>query len=369
MKITCPKENLVEKLQVVLKSVATKGTMPVLAGIRIMKTGDTTVELASTDMDISLRLNLEAVVEGEGATVVPGRLFTDVVRSLPGGDVLLDVKEGGQAIEIVSGAARFSIDCMAAADFPRLPEVHEEEAFTVESAPLLSTINTVARAASRDETRPVLTGILVKFNKDKVKMVATDSYRLSVRETPAQSSLAGKKEVIVPRASMEELARLLAASDAENVGVSILDGQIIFSVDDTVLASRLIDGQFPNYQQLLPEEVKHEIEIDREEILDVISRVGIMAQKGAPLKLGFASGELAVSAQTPQVGEAREALPIAYQAEELEIGFNPEYLRDGIESVAEERAVLRIISPLRPGLIKGAGDDFLYLIMPVRLTG
>lgn len=369
MKITCPKQNLVEKLQVVLKSVATKGTMPVLAGIRIRKTGDSTVELASTDMDISLRLNMEAVVDGDGDTVVPGRLFTDVVRSLPPGDVMLDIKEGGQAIEIISGSARFSIDCMSAVDFPRLPEMLEEETFTVESAPLLSTINTVARAASRDETRPVLTGILVKFNKDKIKMVATDSYRLSVRETAAVSTLANKKEVIAPRASMEELARLLAASDAENVGVSILDGQIIFSVDDTVLASRLIDGQFPNYQQLLPEEIKHEIEIDREELLDVTARVSLMAQKGAPLKLGFGSGELTISAQTPQVGEARESLAVAYQGEELEIGFNPDYLRDGVESVEEERAVLRIISPLRPGLIKGSGDDFLYLIMPVRLTG
>lgn len=369
MKITCPKENLVEKLQVVLKSVATKGTMPVLAGIRIRKTSDTKVELASTDMDISLRLNLEAVVEGDGATVVPGRLFTDVVRSLPSGDVLLDIKEDGQAIEIISGSARFSLDCMPAADFPRLPEILEEETFTVESGPLLSTINTVARAASRDETRPVLTGILVKFNQDKVKMVATDSYRLSVRETPAVSSLTGKKEVIVPRASMEELARLLAASDAANAAVSILDGQIIFSVDDTVLASRLIDGQFPNYQQLLPEEIKHEIEIDREELMEVTARVGLIAQKGAPLKLGFGSGELTVSALTPQVGEASESLPVAYQEEELEIGFNPDYLRDGLDSVEEERAVLRIISPLKPGLIKGSGDDFLYLIMPVRLTG
>lgn len=369
MKVTCPKALLMEKLQIVLKSVATKGTMPVLSGIRIRKAGDQALELAGTDMDISLRLRMEAAIEGEGETVVPGRLFSDVVKSLPAGDVMLEIKADGQSIEVNSQAAKFSLDCLPAADFPRLPEPLEEESFTVQAAPLVSTINTVARAASRDETRPVLTGILVKFSSQSLKMVATDSYRLSVRETASTSSVEEKKEVIVPRASMEELARLCGASGIAQVSVSILDGQIVFSIDETVLTSRLIDGQFPNYQQLLPEEFKHEIELDREEFLEVIGRVGLMAQKGTALRLAFANGELTMIAQTPQVGEARESMPVNFQGEELEIGFNPEFLREGVESVEEDHAWLRIISPLRPGLIKASSDDFLYLIMPVRLTG
>ncbi|MHB1390248.1 MAG: DNA polymerase III subunit beta [Thermoleophilia bacterium] len=369
MRITCPKDILLEKLQTVLKTVATKGSMPVLSGIRIQKISDEALELASTDMDLSLRLKLDAAVEGEGAMVAPGRLFTDVVRSLPSGDVLLQMKTDEQTIEVTSEQANFTINCLPAADFPRLPQMEDTDTFEVESAPLVATINTVARAASRDETRPVLTGILVKFSKDRLKMVATDSYRLSVRETQAKSSLADKKEVIVPRASMEELARLCGQSEAEAIKVSIVDGQIIFGIDETILASRLIDGQFPNYQQLLPDEFKHEIPLDKEELMDVVGRIGLMAQKNAPLRLGFTEGQLTVSAQTPQVGEAREQVAVAFQGEELEIGFNPEFLREGVESVDEDRALLRIISPLKPGLIKGATDDFLYLIMPVRLTG
>lgn len=369
MRITCGKETLLEKLQTVLKTVATKSTMPVLSGILIRKTGNDSVELASTDMDLSMRLKMNASIDGEGDIVAPGRLFTDVVRSLPEGEVLLEVNGEEQTIVVTSSSASFTINCLPAADFPRLPEMLDEGTFEVEGEPLVSTINTVARAASRDETRPVLTGILVRFGKEKIKMVATDSYRLSVKETPASSTVAEKQEIIVPRGALEELARLCTAAGTEKVRVSIVDGQILFGIDGAILASRLIEGQFPNYQQLLPEDFKHEIGLDKSELLEVVGRIGLMAQKNAPLRLGFAEGELRVSAQTPQVGEASETLPVAFQGEEVEIGFNPEFLKDGIESVAEEQALLRIISPLRPGLLKGSGDDFLYLIMPVRLTG
>jgi DNA polymerase-3 subunit beta len=369
MRITCSKDLLLENLQSALKTVSTKSTMPVLSGIMMKTQGGDKVELASTDMELSLRLTMEAKVEGEGALVAPGRLLTDVVRSLPAGEVTLDMDEKEQLLEVKSAAADFHLNCLPAADFPRLPEMPEDGSFTIDSAPLVSTINTVARAASRDETRPVLTGILVKFSKEKLKMVATDSYRLSVRETAATSTLKEKKEVIVPRASLEELARICGQVGADQVSVGIMDGQAIFSAGNVVLTSRLIEGQFPNYQQLLPDEFKHEISMEREELLEAVGRISLMAQKNAPLRLKFAPGELTISAQTPQVGEAKETMPAAFQGEEIEIGFNPEFLREGIDSVTEEQAALRIISPLRPGLIKGKDDDFLYLIMPVRLNG
>lgn len=369
MQIRCPKDVLLEKLQLVLKTVTTKSVMPVLAGIRIKTTGSGNVELASTDMELSLRLTVAAQVEGEGASVVPARLLTDVVRSLPAGEVVMDINPDEQMAEVRAGTASFRINCLPAADFPRLPEMPGDDSFELQAAPLTQTIATVARAASRDETRPVLMGVLVSFNRENIRMVATDSYRLSIMETKVESTIAEKKEAIVPRASLEELARLCQATSAEKVTVGISEGQIVFSSDSVILSSRLIEGQFPNYQQLLPEEFKYEIAIDREELLEVISRIGLMAQKNAPLRMSFASGELTVSAQTPQVGEARETMPVAFQGEETEVGFNPEFLKDGIDSIGEEQVVFRIISPLRPGLIKGADDNFLYLVMPVRLNG
>lgn len=369
MRILCPKDLLLDRLQTVLKTVATKGSMPVLAGIRLKTGSDDTLELASTDMELSLRLELKAKVEREGAAVLPGRLITDIVRSLPAGEVTIDYDEKEQTASVTASSTEFKVNCLPADDFPNLPEMPQGESFELEAEPLVKVINIVARAASRDDTRPVLTGILAKFNKDRVKMVATDSYRLSVIESEVKTSLAEKKEVIVPRASLEELARLCAQEKAEKTEVAVLDGQILFGLGGVLLSSRLIEGQFPNYQQLLPEEFKHEVSLDREELLEVTGRVGLMAQKNAPLRLGLEPGKMIVSAQTPQVGEASETLAVSYQGEEVEIGFNPDYLRDGIESLDEEQAVLRLISPLRPGLIKGKGDDFLYLIMPVRLTG
>jgi len=368
MRINCPKDLILEKLQTSMKTVATKSTVPVLSGIRINASGKDTVELASTDMELSLRLSLQAKVEKEGAAVLPGRLLTDIVRSLPVGEVSIDFDETEQMAEVTSSSADFRINCLPVDDFPTLPSMPEEGSFELEAGPLMETINTVARAASRDETRPVLTGVLVKFAKEKVKMVATDSYRLSVRETEVKSTVREKKEVIVPRASLEELARLCAAGEEDKVDVAVADGQIIFRTAGVLLTSRLIEGKFPNYQQLLPEEFKHEIEIDREELTEIVSRVGLMAQKNAPLRLRLEEGKLVVSAQTPQVGEAKEDMPVPFKGEEMEIGFNPEFLRDGIESVGEDKVILRLISPLRPGLLKGRSDAFLYLIMPVRLT-
>lgn len=388
MQLICPKDTLQRNFQTALGTVATKSTMPVLSGILISAASSGSVELASTDLELSLRLAFTAKVEKEGAVVVPGRLICDVVRSLPEGDVMVSVDEEEQMLRLASGQASFKINYLPAADFPKLAEMPQDDIFEVASGPLKSVINTVARAASRDETRPVLTGILVRFGKDSIKMVATDSYRLSVKETKVESTLVEKKEVIVPRSSMEELARLLDRAQPSNpevqgeeegpatVKVGLSDGQILFLMGETLLASRLIEGQFPNYSQLLPDEFKYEAQIDKEELLEVVGRVGLMAQKNAPLRMKFEDSQLTVSAKTPEVGEARESLPVTICAtegqdlreEEVEVGFNTQFLKDGIESVDEEMVFIRIISPLKPGLIKGKADDFLYLVMPVRLT-
>jgi DNA polymerase-3 subunit beta len=199
--------------------------------------------------------------------------------------------------------------------------------------------------------------------------VATDSYRLSVKETVLDEALSGSLEANVPARTLQELGRVAQANSADSIVVSALENQVVFSVDDVVLSSRLVEGRFPNYQQLLPESYEHELKVDRAELLDVVRRISLLAQKNAPLRLRFSEGTLDVSAQTPDVGEASESLPIAFGGEPLEIGFNPEFFRDGLESAESEELVLKLISPLRPGLIQ-SGDDggFVYLVMPIRLN-
>jgi DNA polymerase-3 subunit beta len=315
-------------------------------------------------------VGLEATDSRPGVAVVPGRLLLDVVRSLPQDELTLEYRSSQQDVELVGGPARFHLRTLPPEDFPKLPEAPSEGVLTVPAAAFVDTISRVARAASRDETRPHLTGVLVTASGRELRMVATDSYRLSVKETELEAELNGSLEANVPARTLQELGRIASSSSAESIGVASLENQVVFTVDDVVLSSRLVEGRFPNYQQLLPESYEHELRVKREELLEVVRRVGLLAQKNAPLRLRFSEGALDVSAQTPDVGEANESLPVPFSGEPLEIGFNPEFFREGLESAESEELILKLISPLRPGLIQ-SGDDgagFLYLVMPIRLN-
>jgi DNA polymerase-3 subunit beta len=210
----------------------------------------------------------------------------------------------------------------------------------------------------------VLTGILVRFEGDRLTMAATDSYRLSVKETELGES-GPELEAIIPARALQELARL--AAGGEVVQLAMHENHVVFGAGGVWLTTRRIDGQFPNYKQLLPETFEVEVTMSREPLLDVIRRAGVMAQRNAPLRLRFSEGELGVSAVTQDVGEARESLEIDYAGEALEIGFNAEFLRDGLEAVADDTIQLKLINPLRPGLITVPSESFSYLIMPIRL--
>jgi DNA polymerase III subunit beta len=368
MRVVCGKDELSETLQVVGRGVSTRTTVQILAGI-MLRAAAGRLHLSATDMEISIRNSAEAQVEEEGAVVVPGRLLVDIVRLLPAGEVTLEHRADEGMVRLTCGSASYSLNTYGPEDFPRLPEIEPESAFSVEREAFLDTIGRVGRSASRDESRPVLTGILVRFEGDKLVMAATDSYRLSVKETSLTGGPGRELEAIVPARALQELARIGQAAEAETIEVGVQENQVVFGVDGVWLTARRIDGQFPNYKQLLPEQFEAEVQLPREELLEVVRRTGLLAQRKSPLRLRFEDGELTVSAQTQDVGEARESLPVAYTGEALEIGFNAEFLRDGLESVTDETARLKLISPLRPGLLHGESDDFLYLIMPIRLAG
>jgi DNA polymerase-3 subunit beta len=273
-------------------------------------------------------------------------------------------EEGVMRIEC--GSASYRLHTYNVEDFPRLPDVEAIGTFSVDKDALLDTVARVSRSASRDESRPVLTGILARFEGGKLVMAATDSYRLSVKETPLDGE-APELEAIIPARALTEVSRIAAGADGLELGVQ--ENQVVFVADGVTLTTRRIEGQFPNYKQLLPETFEHTVALPRAEALDVVRRVSVMAQRNSPLRLRFAEGELTVSAQTQDIGEARESLAVGFTGEPLEIGFNPDFLREGIESVISDEVQLKLISPLRPGLLEAEGDDFWYLIMPIRLAG
>jgi DNA polymerase-3 subunit beta len=363
--------DLLAQLGVVSRVASTRSAVQALSGVQLSALSDG-AELRATDMEVGLRVPLPADVEREGTVVLPARLMLDVARSLPGKNATFELRPAEQDVEVVSGAATFHIRTLRAEDFPPLPEPGGENVVEVPAKAFVETINRVARSASRDETRPILTGILVSATGDELRMVATDSYRLSVKETRLEAPLAGGFEANVPARALQELARIAQGAGGDGVDtltVSVRANQVVFEVGGDVLSSRLIDGQFPNYRQLLPDAFEHELTLTSGELTEVVRRVSLMAQKNAPLRLRFEEGELTVSAQTPDVGEAREMLPVPFAGEPFEIGFNPEFLRDGLESADGGDLVLKLISPLRPGLIESAdGSGFLYLIMPIRLN-
>ena len=296
---------------------------------------------------------------------IPGKLLVDLARLLPAPEVTIEYRPEEGVAHVSSGTYASKVNVFAAEDFPRLPSV-EVPLHTVAAASLLDTVDRVSRSASRDESRPVLTGIQVRFEGNRLLMAATDSYRLSFKET--ELAEAGPDlEAIIPARALAELGRI--AAGAETIQLGITENTVVFGVGDTWLTTRRIDGQFPDVSRLLPESFDVEVDLPRAEFRDVVRRAAVMAQRNAPLKLRFAEGELTVSAQSQDVGETHESLPVAYAGEPLEIGFNAEFLADGIDSVTGDTARLKLINPLRPGLITAEGDAFWYLIMPIRLAG
>jgi DNA polymerase III subunit beta len=364
LRATCSRDDLAGALGIVARGLSTRAAVQVLTGIHLAAT-DGKLTLAATDMELSLRATVGGEVSGDGAVVVPGRLLADLVRLLPDESVALRFDEGDGVLEITSGSYASKVNVFSAEDFPRLPSV-DVALHTIPAPTLLGTIEKVARAASRDESRPVLTGILVRFEGDSLTMAATDSYRLAVKETQLGET-GPELDAIIPARALQELARL--AAGAETVSLGVHENHVIFGVGEVWLTTRRIDGQFPNYDQLLPESFEVEVTTPRVPLLEVVRRSAVLAQRNSPLRLRFAEGELSVAAQTQDVGEARESLEVEYAGEPLEIGFNPDFLRDGLDAVTGESVQLKLINPLRPGLLSAPDESFWYLIMPIRLAG
>jgi DNA polymerase III subunit beta len=369
MKLSLSTSELLNQLQTVTRVASTRSAVQALSGVMISVAEDSPPELRATDMEIGLRVPLKAETSRPGSVVLPARLLLDVARSLPVAEVSLELRSAEQDVELISGPATFHLRTLRAEDFPTLPEPSPETRVALPVDAFVATISRVARSASRDETRPVLTGILMSASGQELRMVATDSYRLSVKETALDAPLQGSLEANIPARALQELARIAQAAPGDSLAVSVGQNQVVFELGDIVLSSRLIDGQFPNYRQLLPESVEHELRLASAELTDVVRRISLLAQKNAPLRLSFSEGTLTVSAQTPDVGEASEAVPVPFHGEAFEIGFNPDFLRDGLESIESDELVLKLISPLRPGLIESPDSgDFVYLIMPIRLN-
>ena len=374
MRTVCNTDLFAKKLALVSRGVSARSTIQLLGGI-LLEAQEGMIRLSATDMELSIQTLSPAEVEEGGRVVIPARIFNDVVRSLKEGELALVHDQSEGVVRLSARENEYRIRAYAAEDFPRLPQFDEAVAFKMSGAALVETVEKVSRSYSRDETRPVLTGILISFEESRVRMVTTDSYRLSIKETNLATTFDGSREAIIPARAMQEVSRIYASSDEEQVEVALSENQALFRIGDVLFGTRLIEGNFPEYRRLLPTSFEREIPVNREDLMDTLRRVNLFAQRQTPpvpVSMVFTEGAVEVSVRNGEVGEARETLPAGYPGEEeFRISFNPSYLLDGVSAVDSERVVFKLNESLKPGLITPeAGDgeepDFLYLIMPMR---
>jgi DNA polymerase III subunit beta len=363
VQLTSQRDDLAGALAIAARAASGRSTLPVLSYVLLTADAEG-VRLSATDMELSLRLPVTATVSEPGAIVVP-RLAADVVRSLAPGEVTLTHRDNEASIHLSGGQSSFKLNSLQADDFPQLPSV-EGPSLRIPAEPFVTSVDKVSRAASRDDTRPVLTGVLLRLDETGLTMVATDSYRLALRIEAIDADPGDPREALIPARALQEVARLVGVTKADHVELVIAPQLASFRVGGVEVMSRLIDGQFPDFRQLIPAETEYQVRFDRSELQAVLGRIGVLAPRGTPIRLMFAPGEVTVVAMSEQHGEGKETIPVAYDGEPMEIRFNAEFLRDGVDSAEGDEITLGLISPLRPGIIRGASGSFTYLLMPIR---
>src|SRR5437660_4504545 len=365
MHLEADRDALVECSQAVLRVVSPRATHPVLGGVRL-SAADGKVELAATDLEIFDAVTEEFATEEGGVAVLPGKLFGEVLRSLPSGRVSIQAR-GGEAV-IRGGKAEFSLTTLTVEDFPEFAEVEDRSQAAADAAELSRALRQVVRAASTDEVRPVLTGVLWSFGDGAVRLVATDSYRLALREVPLKEG-PPEGEMIVPGRALAELGRHLGSSGVTEVTIRAGEAQAVCQVGRNRLVTRLIEGEFPKYRQLIPEGYANKLSIDRGEFGQAVQRVSVVAGTNTPVKVHLGD-EVRLTAVEAGVGEAAEVLEgAAYEGESMVVAFNPRFLGDGLDAVEGEQAILEVSSPTKPGVLHGEDrPEFTYIAMPVRLS-
>ncbi|MBA3287257.1 MAG: DNA polymerase III subunit beta [Acidimicrobiia bacterium] len=363
MKFRCERDVLAEALTTAGRAASSRSSsLPALSGVRMEVRGDE-LSITGTDLELSIRLAIAVGGERDGAVVVPARLVADIVRSLPSGAVEMELE--GEELGISAGRSHFAIRPLGLDDYPVQTE-SVAEAVTLSSSVVADALRQVVRAASTDDARAVLTGVLVAAEDDGMRMVATDSYRLAVRDLPENDMLAGGQRVLIPSRALNELQRLLGHADDLQVRLGARDA--VFEAGGTRLTTRLIEGEYPNYRNLLPSSYPNVLTVGKDALLEALRRVKILAQDATPVRLGLGGDTLRLTAITQDVGNASEEIDATYDGTEMTVAFNPDYLAAGVDAVDADEVTLSTMDPMKPAVIRAVGrDDYLYLLMPVRV--
>ena len=376
MKFRCERDTLSEALAVAVRAAAgTSSGRAALTGAHL-ELANGVLTVTGSDLDLTLSVTVEVLGTADGTAVTPARLLTDVVKAVPPGSVEFSVAEGEASI--VAGSSEFTIRLIPEEDYPELPFAKEggtdgdsaafSPAVTFGGDEFRDALSQVVRAASSDDSRPILTGVLMASEDEgQLRLVSTDSYRLSMRDLEGSSILGEHQKVLVPSRALEALQRV--RPDSDEVTLKLAEHYAQFVVGNVTLTTRLIPGDFPNYQGLIPTDHPNCLTADREQLLEVVRRVRLLAQDSTPVRLVMTNGSLELIAITHDVGKANESMEAAYAGEDLTVAFNPGYLIDGLEANNGTEVTLETADAVKPALLRSVGDEsFLYLLMPVRVS-
>ncbi|MBI4663638.1 MAG: DNA polymerase III subunit beta [Verrucomicrobia bacterium] len=369
MKLSITKEQMIGGLQVVQNVVSSRSTLPILSNV-LLNAADNKLELTATDLDVTVSCWVEAVVARPGTVTLPVKRLFGIVRELGAMDLEMEF-DGKGACTLQSGASYYRLNGMPAEEFPPSQPFTDARVVVIPQEKLRGMLRKTSYAISSDETRFVLNGIFVSVKETKVTMVATDGRRLALVDEEVEGLGEGSLEFIVPTKAVNELTRLLQS--AGNVELKLRENLISFNLRGEgglgiVVITKLVEGNYPNYRQVIPTQVRERVGLQREELLQALKRAEIMTnEKSNSVKLGFTMNNLSITANTPEVGEARESLAINYKGKDLSIAFNPAYLMDPLRVLEEDEVYLELIDELSPGVLKVNGP-FLYVLMPMRMS-
>jgi DNA polymerase-3 subunit beta len=368
VKFRCERDTLAETLAIAGRAVSSRGgALPILSGVRLEVAGDQ-LHVAGTDLDLTIQAGTTVAAGEDGVCVVPARLIVDIVRALEPGAVVIETDD--DEARIASGRSQFAVRVLPADDFPRLPAAADKTgAVTLPAADLSEALRQVVRAASADDARPVLTGVLVAAEEGGLRLVATDSYRLAVRDLPGAHVLREGQKVLVPSRALAELQRLLGS--AKEVTLRLAEHDVTFEVGDVRLTTRLIEGEFPNYRQLIPASYPNRLIISKDALLDAVKRVKLLVRdQTTPVRLAMRADGVELTVTNPEEGKATEDVDAKYEGTEMTVAFNPAYLSDGVEAITGDEVLLETLDALKPATLRAteASGEYLYLLMPVRVS-
>lgn len=355
-------ENLLAGVQIVQNIVSSKSPLPILSNI-LLEVKGTKLRLNTTDLDIGISCEIPVDIIEEGAITIPAKRFGDIVRELPSGDITISVKKNNQ-VDIEGRQCRFKLGGLPRDEFPKFPEFKDKEAIQIEQSTLKEMLRLTSFAVSHEESRHVLNGILIEISDNIIRIVATDGRRLAKIEKKLPAVIEKEVAVIVPIKAVQEISRNLR----EEGTLSLIVGanQVLFDINDVLIATRIIEGEFPNYNQVIPKPAKNRITMNTQDVLSSIRRANLLSTPDfQAVKFEIFTNKLVISKSTPDVGESREVIPVEYDGEEMMVGFNPQLLIDFLKNINDEQVHMEISGTDKPAVMRL--QDYLYLALPMRI--